>query len=96
MKFASTIDELHHWLGLLTVDIQLGAAQRHLNAELRLCWLLVDKLQQEQEEAPFSVLAQEEFTRISIQLLDFQRALAPKKPGPKGSEKGPRLRLVGA
>jgi hypothetical protein len=97
MKFANTLDELHHWLGLLTIDIQLGVPQRHLNASLRLCWLLVDKLHVEQLSKQKAILPESVVTRVSIQLLDLQRAIAPKKPGPKeGQEpRGPRLRLVG-
>jgi hypothetical protein len=89
MKFANTLDELHHWLGLLTIDIQLGVPQRHLNATARLCWLLVDKLEKEPK------LDQETFTRLSLHLLDLQRQIEPKRPGPKSDgERGPKLRLV--
>jgi hypothetical protein len=94
MKFANTLDELHHWLGLLTIDVQLGVPQRHLNATARLCWLLVDKLEKD-VNGPATVSG-ELFTRLSLQLLDLQRQIDPKKPGPKPSadQQGPRLRLV--
>ncbi len=96
MKFANTLDELHHWLGLLTIDVQLGVPQRHLNATARLCWLLVDRLEKD-VDGPATVSG-EHFTRLSIQLLDLQRQIEPKRPGPKGQtgEPGPKLRLVGA
>lgn len=92
MKFPTPLDELHHWLGMLTVDIQLGVPQRHLNATARLCTMLVDQLEQDPK------LNREEFNRVAIQMLDLQRAIAPKSnrsESPKGS-RGPVLRLVGA
>ncbi len=93
MKFKSTLDELHHWLGLLTIDVQLGVPQRHLNATARLCWLLVDKLEKD-VNGPATVSG-ELFTRLSLQLLDLQRQIEPKRPGPKSDgERGPKLRLV--
>lgn len=89
MKFRSTLDELHHWIGLLRVDIQLGAAQRHINATARLCWLLVDKLEQD------PAMRRDEFTLLSLSLLDLQRQIDPvKRVEPKGIVKGPRLSLV--
>lgn len=89
MTFPTPLDELHHWLGMLTVDIQLGVPQRHLNATSRLCWLLVDQLEKDPH------LKREEFNLAALQLLDLQRALQPKKPGPKEDVRGPKLRLVG-
>ena len=90
MKFSTPLDELHHWLGLLTIDIQLGVPQRHLNATSRLCQLLVEQLEKDPK------LDIEAFNILCIQLLDLQRVIQPKRPGPKGEERGPRLRLVGA
>ena len=92
MKFTNALDELHHWMGLLTIDVQLGVPQRHLNATARLCWLLVDKLEKD-VDGPATVSG-EVFTRLSLQLLDLQRQIEPKKPGPKSDERGPKLRLV--
>jgi hypothetical protein len=99
MNFKSTVDELHHWLGLLQLDIMRGEAQRHLLAVKRLCWLLVDKLQAEREKAEREkstpLLTEGEFTRLSLHLLDLQRQIEPKKPGPKEQvPRGPKLRLV--
>lgn len=92
MKFESALDELQHWLGLLEVDIRLGVARRHLEAELRLCGLLAEKLASKPYAGKFS---EETLMVMSIKLLDLQRQLAPVKPGPKAdSVRGPRLRVV--
>lgn len=91
MRFKSPLDELQHWLGLLTIDIGLGVARRHIEATSRLCWLLVDQLEKNPGD-----MNQETFTLLSLQLLDLQRRIDPPRREPKGIVKaGPRLRLVG-
>lgn len=67
---ASTIDELHHYLGQLRIDVLIGVDRRHLKAGARLCWLLVDKL-----ETAGATLDQAAFKGLQIQLLDLQRAI---------------------
>jgi negative regulator of sigma E activity len=67
---ASTIDELHHYLGQLRIDIAIGVDRRHLKAGSRLCWLLVDKLDRDG-----ATLDQVAFKALQIQLLDLQRAI---------------------
>lgn len=89
IKFQSPVDELHHWLGLLEVDIRLGTAKRHINATARLCWLLVDKLEAEPGD-----MDQEQFTLLSLRLLDLQRQIEPARPRPGVVRAGPRLSLV--
>ncbi len=99
MTFATTLDEFRHWYGMLAVDLALGVPQRHLNCTVRLCGILLDRVEREKldgEKTGNPLMSQEEFTVLSFQLLDLQRQIAPKKPGPKTDERGPKLRLVGA
>ena len=87
MKFRSPLDELHHWLGLLEVDLRLGVAQRHLNSTARLCWVLIEAMV---ADPPKVMLG--EFRALQVRLLDLQRAIDGnvKKP-PKARA---RLRIV--
>jgi len=93
MKFATPLDELQHWLGQLTVDVAMGAARRHLEAEARLCWVLIEQI-----EAFAGDMDQEVYTRLSLQLLDLQRGIDPRPARsvqPKrAAVAGPMLRLV--
>lgn len=89
MKFQNEIDELQHWLGLLTIDVALGVAPRHLEATSRLCWVLVERI--EDRSLP---VAPETFRRLQIQLLDLQRAIEKAKPKAQASRPRPRLRIV--
>jgi hypothetical protein len=99
MRFTSTLDEFRHWYGMLAVDLALGVPQRHLNCTVRLCGILLERVEKERLEGEKNgapLLSEEEFTVLSFQLLDLQRQMQPKKPGPKTDERGPKLRLVGA
>lgn len=89
MTFASPLDELHHWLGQLTVDIRIGVDRRHILSTSRLCWLLVDKLEKDPK------MEREAFTLLSLRLLDLQRQISPPKQERGPVKVGPRLRLVG-
>lgn len=89
MKFQSPLDELQHYLGLLTVDVALGVAPRHLEATKRLCWLLVEQIEDRELRVDAEV-----FNRLQIQLLDLQRAIEASKPKAQASKPRPRLRLV--
>jgi hypothetical protein len=77
------LEELHHWLGLLDVEIRLGSAQRHIDAISRLCWLLVERLQKNPK------LARADYERLCLRVLALQRL--QKRETPKGP---PKLRLV--
>lgn len=88
MKFACPLDELQHWLGLLEVDLRLGVARRHIESTARLCWLLVDKLEADPK------MQQEEFTLLSLRLLDLQRQIDPPRAAKQVAVRGPRLSLV--
>jgi hypothetical protein len=95
MRFASDLEELQHWMGLLTIDLQMGAERRHILAEARLCWLLVEKL----ERRPKSV-DRSTFDRITLEMLNLQRVIhrthAPEQAKTTAnSEAKPRLMLVG-
>lgn len=88
MTFASDLDELQHWIGLLTVDIHMGVERRHILAEARLCWLFIERLENNQERVNRHAL-----NHITLQMLNLQRAIddsAPREP----AKPMPRLRLV--
>lgn len=91
MRFASPLDELQHWLGLLTVDVALGVNQRHLNSTARLCFLLIERIERE------PVVDVETFRRLELQLLDLNRAIAkqaaPVNPNPVARRVG-GLRVI--
>lgn len=90
MKFDSPLDELQHWLGVLTIDVRLGVDRRHLLCNARLCWLLVDRLERDPGN-----MDQEMFTRLSLTLLDLQRQIDPPRRAIRRPViVGPRLRLV--
>ena len=72
MNFMSALDELQHWLGLLTVDVALGVNQRHLHSTARLCFLLIERIEREREPK----VDVETFRRLELQLLDLQRAIS--------------------
>jgi hypothetical protein len=87
MNFASDLDELQHYMGALTVDIQLGAQRRFVLAEARLCWLLIEKL----EKKPKSV-NRVVFDSVMLQMLNLQRALSDDAPrAPVKARPRPRL-----
>jgi hypothetical protein len=91
VKFQSPLDELQHWLGLLTVDVALGVNQRHLNSTARLCFLLIERIEREPK------VDVETFRRLELQLLDLQRAISrqasPVQPNPVARRVG-RLRVI--
>lgn len=93
MTFPTPLDELHHWLGMLTVDIMRGVERRHNNVTARLCQVLLERVQAGVIKGN---LEQElQLSLVSFQLLDLQRALRGDPPRQKGSVRGPVLRLVG-
>lgn len=90
MKHASPLDELHHWLGMLELDLRLGVDRRHLLATARLCALLIEKLEQDPKLERF------EFNCLSLRLLDLQRAMAgnpPAQPNPPARRVG-KMRVI--
>lgn len=70
MNFATDLDEPQHYMGVLTVDIQLGAQRRFILAEARLCWLLVEKLEKKPKSVDRAV-----FDRVMLQMLNLQRVI---------------------
>lgn len=82
MNFATDLDELQHYMGVLTVDIQLGVQRRFILAEARLCWLLVEKLKSVDRAA---------FDCVMLQMLNLQRAITGDAPRVRTK---PSLRVV--
>ncbi len=90
MKLTSALDELHHWLGLLELDLRLGVDRRHLLATSRLCTLLIERLEQDPK------LERYEFNCLSLRLLDLQRLVAgnaPAQPNPPARRAG-KFRVI--
>ncbi len=90
MRLTDTLEELHHWLGLLELDLRLGVDRRHLKATSRLCTLLIERLEQDPR------LERYEFNCLSLRLLDLQRLVAgnaPVKPNPPARRVG-KLRVI--
>jgi hypothetical protein len=87
VTFTTPLDELHHWLGLLEIDLRLGIDQRHLNSTARLCHLLVEQLEEDPKLNRYA------FNCLSLRLLDLQRAISARVKGPIKAR--PRLRMVG-
>lgn len=90
MKHASATDELHHWLGMLEVDLRLGVDRRHLLATARLCSLLVEKLERRTKLDRYT------FNCLSLRLLDLQRSItasAPAQPNPSAHRVG-KFRVI--
>lgn len=92
MKFASELDELEHWLGLLEVEIHRGAERRYLTVISRLCEILTMKVSRD-KRAPSTQLGRR--MRVSLRWLDLQRTVEATKPKEQPSRPRPRLRLVG-
>lgn len=89
MKFASPLEELHHWLGMLAIDVRLEVPARHLEVTKRVCWLLIEKAEAETVSVDPGV-----FRQLQIRLLDLDRAIEASKPKQQAPRPRPRLRLV--
>lgn len=90
MKITDPLEELHHWLGLLEVDLRLGIDRRHLKSTARLCTLLMDKLEQEPRLNRYA------FNCLALRFLDLQRAMgtdAPARPNPEAKSAG-KFRVI--
>ena len=89
MKLTNAHDELHHWLGLLELDLRLGVDRRHLLATSRLCTLLIERLEKNPK------LERYEFNCLSLRLLDLQRLIAGNAPSDKTAKPNPPARRAG-
>jgi hypothetical protein len=90
VKFTNALDEMEHWLQLLTLEMLRGAERRYLVAIGRLCEVFADKVSRD-KRAPSSDL--ERRMKLSVRWLSVKRQLEASVPGAtKGS---PIARRVG-
>lgn len=94
MNHRTPLDELHHYLGQLRIDVMLGVDRRHLVATARLCHLIIERIDAANPESR-ATLNQTEYKTLQIQLLDLQREIsgAPVKANPRARRVGD-LRVI--
>jgi hypothetical protein len=90
----SPLEELHHWLGVLRLDLDREVESRHLLSTSRLCMLLIERIHAADPERP-ETLVSEQLERLEAELTELQHAIVRRvqrrKVQPQRSSWQPRV-----